>query len=756
MLDKEGLTTQPGSSDNSSKKVSEVRLYGAGGHSQVIKETLGCEEIIVNEYFDDNPKRKHYLVPEVDKGVRLNIDSFPHQGHPFIISVGNNRERLEIAQMLKSEFYTAIHDTAIVSPLASIGEGTVVFAGAIIQPNTSIGKHVIINTGASIDHDNNIGDYAHISPQAALCGHVEIGEGTHVGVSACVIPQVKIGKWCTIGAGAVVIKDVPDYCTVVGNPGKIIKTKKPYRSNQQNDVVFIGSGISTSFTIIKLLDQYTDHKLPLKLSILEKSKEFHTGIPYGYRSTDTTLLIKPLSQFLPPKELGYFIEWLTLNKKGLIEDAIVKGGRLTQEWFNDNYDAIENNNWKELYIPRSFVGKYISEVVEKKIQAAINQGVLSLDYINDEVVTVDKSSGSYSIHLKNNSSPVLSKKVVLAIGSAPNRKLFSVNDILISKDNGVLIEEPYEPSLKSTINQIKKFIDTKQKQKINVLIIGTNASGIELVYTLNDHPEIETRINQFYALSPQGKFPDAKIGMDPSVTFIPKNLIKLAEKSKIIASDIEKATQKDLDQAEQDNIGPIYTIQPISEVFGPLLDKLDLIEKRKFATHVGNEIGKRQREAGSHYSKVIQDLHSLHRLHNVSGKFSGLLSSNANGLQFAYESKNQVIEHKESVDIIINCSGSCDIKSSQNENTLISSLIRNNICKTNPSNRGITVNESLEASDGFYIIGPLLGGNLIDQKPVWHVEHAGRISSLSQKLATILYKELSTNIEIDQEDLIKA
>ena len=45
------------------------------------------------------------------------------------------------------------------------------------------------------------------------------------GASAFIIPGIKIGKWATIGAGTVVIHDVPDNVTIVGNPGKIIKTK---------------------------------------------------------------------------------------------------------------------------------------------------------------------------------------------------------------------------------------------------------------------------------------------------------------------------------------------------------------------------------------------------------------------------------------------------------------------------------------------------------------------------------------------------
>lgn len=205
----------------------KIRIYGAGGHSQVIKEVLQQNGYTITDVFDDKPSGIHHATKEVTLGLRENSNAFPHDGDPVIIAIGINAERAEIAGYLNSTFEKTIHKSAIISPTSSIGEGTVVFAGAIIQPNTKVGKHVIVNTGASIDHDNIIGDFAHISPKAALCGHVEVGEGSHVGVGALVIPKVKIGKWCSIGAGTVVLKDVPDYATVVGNPGKIIKILKP-------------------------------------------------------------------------------------------------------------------------------------------------------------------------------------------------------------------------------------------------------------------------------------------------------------------------------------------------------------------------------------------------------------------------------------------------------------------------------------------------------------------------------------------------
>lgn len=204
----------------------KIRLYGAGGHSQVIKDLVESNGDEITTTFDDRPSGRHHASKNVTMGARHDLASFPHEGEPIIIAIGDNAKRAEISHFLKSDFETVIHHSAIVSPSTKIGIGTVVYAGAIIQPNTVIGKHVIINTGASIDHDNCIGNFVHISPKVALCGHVEVGEGSHVGAGAVVIPKVKIGKWCIIGAGTVVLKDVPDYTTIVGNPGRIIKYKQ--------------------------------------------------------------------------------------------------------------------------------------------------------------------------------------------------------------------------------------------------------------------------------------------------------------------------------------------------------------------------------------------------------------------------------------------------------------------------------------------------------------------------------------------------
>ena len=53
-----------------------------------------------------------------------------------------------------------------------------------------------------------------------------IGHHVSIYTGAIVIGGISIGNYVNIGAGAVVVKDVPDFCTVVGNPGRIIKNIK--------------------------------------------------------------------------------------------------------------------------------------------------------------------------------------------------------------------------------------------------------------------------------------------------------------------------------------------------------------------------------------------------------------------------------------------------------------------------------------------------------------------------------------------------
>lgn len=725
----------------------KVRLYGAGGHSQVIREILEDNGSEVTDTFDDKPEGSHYATKKIASGARGDLNKFQHDGAPVIIAVGINKDRAEIANFLNCKFVTAIHRSAIIATSAKVGEGTVIIAGAIINPNSIVGKHVLINTAASIGHDCVIGDFAHISPKAALCGHVEVGEGSHVGVGAVVIPKVKIGKWCTVGAGTVVIRDVPDYTTVVGNPAKIIKTMKVEENfkSKTPDISFIGSGISCSFTLLNILDKIENNGVSKKvlINIFDKYPEFGTGIPYGSRSGFSVLLITSLRDFLPEPELEKFIKWLNNNKKWLLDKFVQDGGMLSESWIIEHASQIENNEWEDLFIPRSFFGVYMTEKIKRKIEVLKIEGFVEVNYVNSEVVDIQKNNEGYNLSLSDNSN-LITKKVILSIGSLPINYLWGAKSI-IEKENLLFVNNPYNPNLKEVLNSIKAFSSKRNNKKINVLIVGTNASGLELLYKLNDIKEISDNINNFTFLSTQGLIPNAIKDEEGAKNFVPLNLNALQSKEVLSAKEIAKAAFKDLDYAEKIKLGAASTVGKISTAFGSLLSKLNDDELKEFACSYGNEIGRRQRCAGDHYLRAIDKLKEVGRFVHIAGRFSDVKENNDNeyAVEYLETESGEIKTINEPIHLVINCIGSMNF-SNKNTPLLIKNLIEKNYCEPNNSHIGFDVNADFEASKNLQIIGPLLAGNVIEGKPIWHVEHCGRIIWLSKLLAENIYtKQLS-------------
>src|SRR5690606_11299955 len=184
-------------------------LFGASGHCKVVIDILRFSDngVAIEAVYDDRPKAKEISgVP-----IRLAVESVLKLGKEWIVTIGNNRVRKEVVKRICSDFIHALHPSAVISPDAVLGGGSVVMANVVINAGAEIGKHCILNSAAVVEHECELADFVHISPNAALAGNVSVGEGTHIGIGASVIQGIRVGKWATIGAGAVVIRDIPDY-----------------------------------------------------------------------------------------------------------------------------------------------------------------------------------------------------------------------------------------------------------------------------------------------------------------------------------------------------------------------------------------------------------------------------------------------------------------------------------------------------------------------------------------------------------------
>ena len=83
--------------------------------------------------------------------------------------------------------------------------------GIVVNPRASIGG------GTSVQHCVTIGEMDPGGPAPV------IGKCCYIGARAIILGDVHVGDGAKIGAGAVVLSDIPDGCTAVGVPARIVK-----------------------------------------------------------------------------------------------------------------------------------------------------------------------------------------------------------------------------------------------------------------------------------------------------------------------------------------------------------------------------------------------------------------------------------------------------------------------------------------------------------------------------------------------------
>jgi serine O-acetyltransferase len=107
--------------------------------------------------------------------------------------------------------------------------------GIEIHPGAKIGKRLFIDHGFGvvIGETAEIGDDVLLYQGVTLGGtggergkrHPTIGNRVVIGAGAAVLGNIELGDDVKVGAGSVVVHAVPAGATVVGIPGKVVKTR---------------------------------------------------------------------------------------------------------------------------------------------------------------------------------------------------------------------------------------------------------------------------------------------------------------------------------------------------------------------------------------------------------------------------------------------------------------------------------------------------------------------------------------------------
>ena len=526
------------------------------------------------------------------------------------------------------------------------------------------------------------------------------------------------------------------------------------------DLAFVGSGIACTYTIIHLITILEDAPLSQKVKILvvDKADEFWVGIPYGNLSGFNSLIITSLKDFLSIDELELFKNWLKQNINWVFKDFQKRNGTLSSEWLENNVKRLAENDWDNLYLPRYIFGYFLRERVNALLESAVKKNLLEYQLLSADVIDIQKNDATYKLTVKDDFSHNLeieSNKIILSIGSPPKKNLFTLENYESLSDVN-LIEDLYKPKLEENIKLIyETFKKSEKKEQNNILIVGSNASALEAAYNIMDISGMDDLLNKFYFLSRDGAFPyrsnNGQINLD-DYALVALNSLK--NSSKITSKQILEAVKKDVELMKNLNVNIADIIYHISNIINALVVKLSPFEQKTFVNEDGVEIGKFQRKAGKEYCDVVDNLSLVNKLENLKGKFVRLVCQEEKFDHIEYV-ESQTLAKKtfdKPVKFIINCCGFEEL-AIHSSSELIRSLISNNICRTNTSKRGFTVNENFEADNNFFIMGPLLAGNSNKHTMIWHVESCTRICFLSKQLARVLVNTYEADGELPQKKL---
>lgn len=219
-----------------------------GSSGQVVEWFEFATGFKISIFIIDDDNFKELNTTEENKKRVCKTTDFPQngkfKGYPLIVSSlwleklkelginkllslepDNRKRQLQLQKAKKNgfELVSAIHPSALILDKAKIEGGVWINAGVIIGYKAEIASGVIINTGARIDHHNILKECCQIDPGVQTAGNVVINERCHIHTGAIIINRVNVGHDTIIGAGSVVLKDVPERCTAVGVPAKLIK-----------------------------------------------------------------------------------------------------------------------------------------------------------------------------------------------------------------------------------------------------------------------------------------------------------------------------------------------------------------------------------------------------------------------------------------------------------------------------------------------------------------------------------------------------
>jgi UDP-perosamine 4-acetyltransferase len=200
-------------------------ILGAGGHGRAVADLARACGFTVAGFTDRSPAAGALGTPVLGTDAELAALIRAQRIDGGVVGVGNTAltRRAQLHEVLVAAGVpqpALVHPRATASPSATVGAGTVVFAGSVLGSGVRMGANAVLYSGVMVEHECVIGDHAYLSPGVVLSGQVTVEAGAFVGAGAVVLPGVRVGAGAVVAAGAVVTADVAPGQTVMGVPAR--------------------------------------------------------------------------------------------------------------------------------------------------------------------------------------------------------------------------------------------------------------------------------------------------------------------------------------------------------------------------------------------------------------------------------------------------------------------------------------------------------------------------------------------------------
>ena len=510
-------------------------------------------------------------------------------------------------------------------------------------------------------------------------------------------------------------------------------------SDRTADLAIIGAGPSGTHALLALINKLcsVDSKptRPLHIAIIERDKQFFSGIAYGQRSGRASLTLSALKRFLPDEERARFVEWLTSNG-----DAVTGNAGIDVTWVDRHRDDIVAGRWEHLCVPRRLYGEYLADRAHAAIRHARSRGVADFEFVNAVVTAVHESSNRYLVRVSNRDGEVCeidAAAVVLAIGSPPVRRLHA--------DDGAVgdefIHDIYDPGLESTVVRLGSRLAALPAAHRNVLVVGGNASALE--FLLASHRLIRDLNAHITVLSPTGRPRHWRRKKAEEVAEMPTLAALKARANdgeKVTAVQLYEAVASDM-RAAVDSATDVAAVPDIMEAIPFFLGVLDSDDREALASRYGMPISNLLREDCGEAVDILDACVETGLVEFVAGRYRRSLREDCCFQVTATDcnGRDRILDRRYGA--IINAIGF--EKVSTTRAPLIQQLLCDGIVHASSSDTGLCVDSKFRAAPRLFVVGPLLAGNANEGMVIWHAESVRRIMAIADAVAPCIADELN-------------